>query len=137
MALKSERIRDDNLFNFESPRRRILVFITQAGHISGHIMRGIAYRRPTAIEELQKELEKDNTIGRVIYIDHFIFVIYRKHYNSKVSLKEFERIISPIANEINEFPLKRTLEDMTQYKDLVDKYFPSIEYRYSSEWPYE
>lgn len=137
MALKCERIRDENLFNLEEPRKHILVFITQKGHISGSIMRGIAYRRPGVLDCLQEELKVNNKIGRVIIIGHFIFVIYRKRYNSKVSIRGFDSLLENIADELNQYELKRTLEDMTQFKDTVDKHLPTIEYRYSSEWPYE
>lgn len=135
--LKSELIRDNNVFNLETPRKRILAFITQGGHLSGKIMKGIEYRIPKAIIKLKEELQKDNSIGRIIEINDIIFVIYRKHYNSKVTVDKFDKFISDLEPELNKYKLKITNEDLPQFKEILEKYIPTIEYRASSEWPYK
>lgn len=131
---EKERIKKDNLFNIHSPRRYTLAFITQGGHISGKVMKGIKFRLPNIIEELKLKIKENNNIGEVIKIGSVIFVVYRKHYNSRVSLEQFENILSEVSEELNKYKLKTTNEDLPQFRELIEKHLPNIEYRYSSEW---
>lgn len=136
MPLKSAIIRDSNIFNLETPRKKILVFITQGGHLSGKIMKGIDFRLPAVITKMKEELANDNSIGRVFEIRDIIFVVYKKHYNTKLTTAQFDKFLEKIAQQLNQNNLKITNEDWPNYKDVIIKYIPTIEYRESSEWPY-
>ena len=137
MPLKSAIIRDSNIFNLETPRKKILVFITQGGHLSGKIMKGIDFRLPKVIEELKEELSKDNSIGRIFEIRDIIFVIYKKHYNTKITSDQFNKLLQKSSSILNNYKLKITNEDWPSFKDIIIQNIPDIEYRESSEWPYK
>ena len=132
---KKEKIRKDNLFNMEEPRRKILAFITQGGHISGKVMKGIEYRLPARIKQMKAILPQNNKIGDVIETDYVVFVVLRKHYNTKVSEKNFEEVIEKALPKISNQLLKTTNEDWPQFEHIIRKHIPNIEYRFSSEWP--
>lgn len=132
---KKDRIRKDNLFNMEKPIRKILAFTTQGGHISGKVMKGVEYRLPARIEQMKAILPQNNKIGDVIETDYVIFIVLRKHYNTKVSEKSFEEVIEKALPKISNQLLKTTNEDWPQFEHIIRKHIPNIEYRFSSEWP--
>lgn len=132
-----KRIMESNLFNVESPSKFKLVFITQKGHITGNIMKGMDFRLPRTVEKLKEKLEEKNEIGDVIIINNSVFVIYRKHYNSRVSEQEFEKVLKKALPSLSGMQLKTTNEDLPQFQKIILKYLPDIEYRESSEWPHK
>lgn len=131
----NKKINDSNLFNLEESKKKILVFTTQAGHLSGVIMKAIDFRLPTRIEVLKDELKINNEIGRVIETDYVVFIVLRKHYNSKVTEKQFQEILLKALPKLEGIQLKTTNEDWKQFEHIVKSAIPSIEYRESSAWP--
>lgn len=132
-----KRIMDSNLFNVENPSKFKLIFITQKGHLTGKIMKGMDFRQPKIIEELKVKLEEKNEIGDVIIIKNNVFVIYRKHYNSRVDGQQFEKILKKALPSLSGMQFKTTNEDLPQFQKIILKYLPDIEYRESSEWPHK
>lgn len=116
---------------------KTLVFVTQKGHISGKIMKSIQHRLPKEIEQLKKELETGSNIGRIIETNNVFFVVYRKSYRTKVSREQFEELLKTVSVQLKPHKLKTTNEDIPQFYDLVCKYFPDIDFRTSSEWPFK
>lgn len=126
-----------NFFELENPKLNMLVFITQGGHKTKTLMKNIEFRTPKRIEKLHEILKNNKTeIGDVIFIDDVVFVILRKHYVSKVSEKEFERVILEALPKLEHLNLKTTNEDWPEFQNIILKYIPNIELRESSEWPY-
>ena len=98
-------------------------------------MKGIDYRLPARIEQMKTILPQNNKIGDVIETDYVIFIVLRKHYNTKMSEKTFEDVLVKALPNISDILLKTTNEDWPQFEHLIRKYIPTIEYRLSSEWP--
>ena len=135
MKPTKDEIRKNNLFNIEQPHRKILAFVTQGGHLSGQVMKNIDYRLPARIEKMKTILVEQNEIGSVIETDYVVFIVLRKHYNTKMSEKTFEDVLVKALPNISDILLKTTNEDWPQFEHLIRKYIPTIEYRLSSEWP--
>ena len=73
-----------NVFVYDK-ESKILAFITEKGHISGNIMKGIEFRMPRVITQLQNWIQDSRGFGDILVLDNVVFVVYRKHYNSKVN----------------------------------------------------
>jgi hypothetical protein len=131
MKLKQLFTREN--FN-DRPLKKILAFTTQGGHVSGKLMKQIEFRSPEVIDKLKDKISQGNSIGDVIVIDTFIFVVYKKHYNTKMNRDKFEAVLKIAAPNINKYRTKITNEDWPDYQDLILQYIPSIEYRETSEW---
>ena len=55
-------------------------------------MKSIQFRLPKQIEQLKKELQTNNDIGRIIETNDVFFVVYRKVFEQKLvenSLKNY------------------------------------------------
>jgi len=91
---------------------RVLAFTTQGGHITGDLMKNINGVQPRVIERLQEEVKLDNTLGRIIDIDNFTFVIARKHYNSRPSIKEMEALLATLPEGVHYKTTKETFPSM-------------------------
>lgn len=126
----------ENLFEIEYPRKKILAFVTQGGHVSGEIMKNIEFRMPKVIEQFKKRASDGLEIGDVLILQDCVFVVYKKHYNSKILKEKFEIILNKVAPELNEFSLKTTDEHLPEFKDLILNYLPDIEFRKTSKWDY-
>jgi hypothetical protein len=122
-----------NLFTFDK-ERKILAFITEKGHISGNIMKGIDFRMPRAINELNNWMQDSRGFSDILITDHVVFVVYRKHYNSKVNDKDFTKLLDKVAPQLQDYKLRITNEDLPQFKNLITQYFPNIIYYERSNW---
>lgn len=122
-----------NLFTFDK-ERKILAFITEKGHISGNIMKGIDFRMPRAISELNNWMQDSRGFSDILITDHVVFVVYRKHYNSKVNDKDFIKLLDKVAPQLQDYKLRITNEDLPQFKNLITQYFPDIAYYERSNW---
>ena len=136
MSTKKELAKISNVFNLEPENKKVLAFITQGGHISGQIMKGIEFRLPARIEQMREILNKNNKIGDVIELDYVVFVVVRKHYNTKLTEKTFEEALVKALPNLSHLLLKTTNEDWPQFEHIIKKHIPNIEYRESSDWPY-
>jgi hypothetical protein len=97
--------------------KRILIFIDQKPFLSGELFKNFASFRFKLHETLQKELEKDNSIGRVIEYSDMTFLIVRKHYNSKINRENFRKIIFNLpAGQI----YKTTKENFVDYAEEIE-----------------
>jgi hypothetical protein len=121
------------LFVYEK-EKFYLAFTTQGGHITGDLMKNIENISPRAIEEMKAEIAKDNTIGRVIWCGQFVFIITRKHYNSKPNAAEFVSMLGSLpADKI----FKTTKEIHPVYANVFSiSNFYNIEVYDSSDWDY-
>lgn len=131
MQLKQLFTREN--FN-DRPLKKIVAFITQGAHVSGKIMKQIEFRDPDVIIELKNKIANNSNIGDVIAIGAYVFVVYKKHYNTKMNTEKFEAALKIAAPIINKYKTKITNEDWPDYKELILQYIPSIEYRETSEW---
>ena len=101
-------------------------------------MKGMDFRLPRIVEELKVKLEEKNEIGDVIIIKNNVFVIYRKHYNSRVDEgNNLKKILKKALPSLSGMQFKTTNEDLPQFQEIILKYLPDIEYRESSEWPHK
>lgn len=121
-----------NLFEIETPRKKVLAFITQGVHLSGDIMKAINFRNPRVIEKLKKNKENYKT-GDVIEIDNYIFVVYKKHFNSRIDEKDFENLLKNISF-ISPDELKTTNEHLSEFEDLIKYRLDGIEFRETVRW---
>lgn len=123
-----------NVFDIGEKRKHILTFITQGGHVSGDLMKQIKYRSPNTIIKLQEYINQGAEIGDVFVIGYFVFVVIKKHYNSKIKREQFEAILKDVAPRVSHLSLRTTAESYEEYKEIVSNYLPGIEYCDTSAW---
>jgi hypothetical protein len=120
----------DYLFKWE-PEKNTLFFITQGAHASGTALKNFANVQPHILEELVSIVNSSKpAIGSVITIRNYIFVVSRKHYSSKHDLD----LVLKALNEISHLSIKMSNEDFPTIVDLVEKHFPAIEIKKTSNW---
>ena len=122
-----------NVFIIESPRKRTLAFATSGGYITGKLLKQIDFRQPNVIKQY-KQLAQNSKIGDVLCVNGYVFVLVKKHYANKLTEKDFTKILKDNADKLNEYELKTTNDDYPQYKELILKYIPNLEYRETGEW---
>ena len=122
-----------NVFEYEK-NKHILAFTTQGGHVTGDLMKAIKFRSPDTIIKLQQEINKGVEIGDVFVIGHYVFIILKKHYNSKIKNEEFEIMMNKVAPRLSKYNLKTTNEDYPNLKETIKNYLPDIEYCDTSAW---
>ncbi|MFW5889575.1 MAG: hypothetical protein ACOCUD_04260 [Bacillota bacterium] len=128
-------MRGENVFHIIDPEEMILAFTTKGGHVSGNLMKGIEFREPDVIKELKHRTKLKTKIGDVIRIRNYYFVIYKKHYNSKITSADFEHVLKLAKEKIdNNDKLKTTIEDIEKFKDVLVDYFPNIRICKRSDW---
>ena len=123
-----------NVFDIGLKRKHILAFITQGGHVSGELMKQIKFRSPTTITKLQEHITNGVEIGDVFVIGYYVFVVIKKHYNSRIKKEQFEIIMNDVAPRISHFSLKTTNDDYEDFKEIIENYLPDIEYCDTGEW---
>lgn len=123
----------DNVFQYEKDVR-ILAFTTEKGHVSGELMKNIKFRLPREIEKLHTWIEEGQEIGQILITNHVVFVVLKRHYNSRLKREEFEAILKKIAPRLEPLKLKTTTESLEEYKDLVLDYVPHLKYYSTSKW---
>ena len=122
-----------NVFEYE-PKKHILAFTTQSGHVTGDLMKQIKFRSPDTIVKLQQRISNGAEIGDIFVIGCYVFVVLRKHYNSKIKNEDFEVLMNKITPELSEYTLKTTNEDYPKLREIIENYLPDIEYCDTSAW---
>jgi hypothetical protein len=89
---------------------------------------------PRAISELNNWMQDSRGFSDILITDHVVFFVYRKHYNSKVSDKDFTKLLDKVAPQLQDYKLRITNEDLPQFKSLITQYFPDIVYYERSNW---
>lgn len=126
-----------NLFTWE-PERYTIAFTTQSGHLSGKLMKDINFRRPDIIKTLKTRIQKNKpNIGDIVVVRNYIFVILRKHYNTRINKTQFRDIIKGIVpNILKETTMfKTTSQDFPLFEEDLVELIPNIEIRRESGWP--
>ena len=122
-----------NVFEYE-PKKHILVFTTQSGHVTGELMKQIKFRSPEVISKLHEKISESAEIGDVFVIKGYVFVITRKHYNSRIKNEDFEVLMNKVAPQLSKYTLKTTNEDYPKLREIIENYLPDIEYCDTSAW---
>lgn len=123
-----------NLFTYKDKNQKFLVFATLGGHITGTIMKNIDYRMPQEIERFKSWLAEGRSIGDVFVSKFVVFFVYKKHYNSKIKNDQFETLLEKKTEFLKPLKLATTNEDLPQFKEMIKKHIPNIEYRDTSKW---
>jgi hypothetical protein len=123
-----------NLFTYKDLDQKFLVFATLGGHLSGTLMKNIDYRLPKEIQKFKDWLDEGRSIGDVFISKYVVFFVFRKHYNSKVKEDQFEALLKQNTDQLKSLKIATTNEDLPQYKELIQKHIPNIEYRDTSKW---
>lgn len=123
----------NNIFVYDNSSK-VLAFITEKGHVSGNIMKGIEFRSPKVIDSLRNWIEDKRGFGDIFVSDYVVFVVYRKHYNSKVTDKDFETLLQKVTPQLQSHNLRITNEDLPQFKNLITQYLPNVTYYERSNW---
>lgn len=115
-----------NIWQYEKDKK-ILIFISQTGHSKPLInnLKEVAPRYAAKMEEL---LSQDNSMYRVIELDRFVFVIYKKHYNTRDNAAQ----ILEAYNALPEGLYKTTVENANILAALKDK--PNIMFYETSQF---
>lgn len=100
------------------PEKKILIFIDQKPYLSGPLIKNYFSFYPFAKSSLQQSMiEKGNDIGSVHTYKNLVFLIVRKHFNSKINVEQFKSILFNLpANEI----YKTTKESFTDYAKVIE-----------------
>ena len=123
-----------NVFQYQK-ETKILAFTTQAGHVSGTLMKNIDFRSPAHILKLKEWCsESPRQNGDIFETSLYVFVVLRKHYNNKLSEKMFDTALSKNLNKLKSKNLKTTFEDFSDYKEQVFKHLPNLKIYEKSGW---
>lgn len=122
-----------NVFQYE-PKVKILAFTTEKAHVSGTLMKNIDFRLPSEILSLKNWAESGSKIGDIFIGRHAVFVVLRKHYNTKIKLEEVDKMLSKVALQLQNYELKTTSEDYPQIEDLLSKHMPNLKFYNTSAW---
>ena len=115
------------LFKYE-PEKTILAFTTLGGHISGTLMKNLNFVAPAKIKRMRERVEE---IGQCILVDNVMFVVLRKHYNTKVSHDQFKMALNNLPKDRL---YKTTKEDFITQWNSVPVADYGIEIYESSQW---
>ena len=117
------------LFKYE-PHKRYLFFVDSRGHKSGTAMKNLALVRPEIVDKLQKILvEFDATVGDIVNVERYTFIVVRKHYRNKTDLAATSRALDKLSKET----YKTTNEDFPEIIKLCQEY-PHIQIYTSSDF---
>lgn len=97
------------------------VLIDQKATLSGDYLKHINYLRPSVIERVKAELAKDNTLGRVMEFESFIFIVARNSYRNVWTPERKKFATDIIYNIIEERP-------ETRFKTTEDYNFLELEH---------
>ena len=123
-----------NVFQYQK-ETKILAFTTQAGHVSGTLMKNIDFRSPAHILKLKEWcLESPRQNGDVFETSLYVFVVLRKHYNNRLSDKMFNTVLSKNLDKLQSHNLKTTFEDFSDYKNIVIENLPNLKIYEKSGW---
>ncbi len=122
-----------NVFQYE-PNVKLLAFTTEKAHLSGTLMKNIDFRLPNEILALKKRAETSLKIGDIFVSRHTVFVVLRKHYNTKIKTEEVDKMLSNISAELNQYRLKTTNEDYPQLQEMLSKHLPQLYFADTSAW---
>lgn len=103
-----------------------IVLIDQTGTNAGNYMKHIDFLRPDINKRLKTEFAKDSTLGRVIRIDHYLFIIARQHYMNKWTEERIsfvQKIINDILYQEKENKFKTTSE-----YDFLNKEYSNLSF---------
>jgi hypothetical protein len=117
------------LFKWE-PEKKHLFFITQGAHMSGIALKNLQYVQPQIVEELVVLVNSSKpTIGSVIAIQDYVFIVSRKHYSSKHDLDLVKNALHTLKGIY-----KMSNEDFPAIVDLVATGFPNVGIKTTSKW---
>ena len=122
-----------NIFQYE-PNVKLLAFTTEKAHLSGTLMKNIDFRLPNEILALKERAETGLKIGDIFVSRHTVFVVLRKHYNTKIKLEEVDKMLSNISAQLSQYNLKTTNEDYPQLQELLQKHIPQLQFAKTSAW---
>jgi len=122
-----------NIFQYE-PNVKLLAFTTEKAHLSGTLMKNIDFRLPNEILALKERAETGLKIGDIFVSRYTVFVVLRKHYNTKIKTEEVDKMISNISAELNQYSLKTTNEDYPQLQEMLLKHLPQLYFADTSAW---
>jgi len=125
-----------NVFKYEQDSR-VLAFTTAKGHVSGTLMKNIDYRLPSDIISMKEWSTNGVAVGDIFVTKYIVFVVLRKHFNTKISLEAVDKMLSQLAPQLNNYKLKTTNEDFPQLQDLLQKHIPQLEFHETSAWGVE
>lgn len=122
-----------NIFKHE-PDKLIMAITTEGLHLSGDLMKAIDFRQPRVIEKLKAM--QSSKVGTTILIDGYLFIVGRKHYNSKFDLKKIDEIITEVKEKYSNTILKITMEDFPEVMQKFAEQLENIEICDTSKWEY-
>jgi hypothetical protein len=122
-----------NVFQYE-PNVKLLAFTTEKGHLSGTLMKNIDFRLPNEILALKEKVDSGLKTGDVFVSRHTVFVVLRKHYNTKIKLEDVDKMLSKISADLSLYHLKTTNEDYPQLQELLIKHIPHLQFADTSAW---
>ena len=122
-----------NVFQYE-PKVKILAFTTEKAHVSGTLMKNIDFRLPNEILAVKNWAESGVKTGDVYVGRHAVFVVLRKHFNTKIKLEGVDKMLFKIADQLQDYKLKTTNEDYPQIQDLLSKHLPHLQFCETSAW---
>lgn len=133
MAEIHEKMKD-NIFNYDD--QFVLVPCDKTGAMSGELLKAIGFRNPGAIEYLKERVTKDDvSIGTMIFYNHYLFLVVRKHYANKVSAATVAPMIENIAAMTNGKKLKAYSGDFPQFHEEFSK-LANLTWYNKCDWPW-
>jgi hypothetical protein len=123
----------NNVFQYEEDVK-VLAFTTQKAHVTGTLMKNIDFRLPNEILKLKEWANSGVETGDIFVSKYTVFVVLRKHFNTKIKTEEVDKMLTQIESELNQYKLKTTNEDYPQIQDLLSKHLPHLEFCETSAW---
>ena len=122
-----------NVFKYERDSK-VLAFTTAKGHVSGTLMKNIDFRLPSDILSMKEWSANGVAVGDIFVTKYIVFVVLRKHFNTKISLEAVDKMLAQLAPELNNYKLKTTNEDYPQLQSLLQQHLPQLEFCDTSAW---
>ena len=131
MAQIHEKMKN-NIFNYDG--QNILAICDLTGAMSGELMKAIGYRNPGILDELKIKL-KNAQVGDIIFVKHYVFIVARKHYASKLIAASIVPMIAKVAAMTANMSLKAYSGDFPQLHDELSK-LPNLTWYPKCDWPW-
>jgi hypothetical protein len=102
--------------------KKTLIFIDQKPFMSGELIKNITSFHFKMEEWLKQKVSQDNSIGRVIELGDVVFLIVRKHFNSKINRENFRKIIFNLpAGQIYKTTKESFVDYAEEIENMIDK----------------
>lgn len=105
------------------PEKITLFFISQTGH-GKPLINDYEYVSPEGKERLREEIKNDNTMYRVFndkYRTHYVFVIYKKHYNTRDNAAAIQEAYAKFREVYPDQVVKTTNQNKNIFAALKDE----------------